>query len=1013
MPRLQDTAYPRLKSSLTVRDLNAAFTPTPDELLLARRIARGAAAQLGFLVLLKLYQRLGRPMPLADAPRAIIEHVANAVGVSQAALVADAYDHSGTQQRHVAAIREHLRVLPYGPAARHAMIAALADAVSTKHEIEDLINVAIEQLVRQRFELPAFDTLNRAARRVRAAFTRALYRRVFDGLTPDDLARIDALFIVDLTTLRTPWNELKADAGNPTLSHLRNLVARQQWLAARVVGAAALADIPAVNVRHFAEEARALDAGRMQALEPRKWATLAAALLTTQAARALDDLGEMFVRRMQHIHNAARQALERYRAATVERTDGLVMTLHQLILAHQEDGSVEQRFWAMDALIMPRHDELLEACEAHLAHAGSNFYPFVWRAYRSHRATLFGLLDALPLRSTSRDTSVEQALRFLRAHAGRTGEWLSTTHTERIGPGQSRAVPLLDLSWVPDAWWRLLTDESRRDRFPERVHRRHFEACVFSQLMLELKAGDLCIVGSEAFADYREQLVSWDTYHEKVAGYGVSAGLPVESSAFVTHVRDWLDGIAEVTDEGFPDNKLVRIEDGEPIITRPLRGHDSASVRDLEARLAQHLPEQPILDLLVDTEHWLHWTSPLGPLSGHETKLEDAVIRQLATVFCYGTNMGPSQAARALGWLDRRQIEWINQHHVIEDGLDEANMIVLNGYNRFLMTRAWGSGKHVSADGTQWDTYERNLLAERHIRYGGFGGVAYYHVSDLYVALFSHFIPCGAYEGVYILDPFYMNKSDIQPDTVHADTHGQSAAIFGLAFILGIQLMPRIRNWKHLVLYRSAKETRYQHIDSLFTDVVDWDLIATHLPDMLRVGVSIAAGTITPSTILRRLGTYSRKNRLYLAFRELGVAVRTGFLLQFLGDAELRSTIQAATNKSESFNDFVKWLAFGGGGIIAENDRSEQRKIIKYNHLLANCLIFHNVCMMTRALHKLRAEGVPIEPETVAAISPYIRAHIGRFGQYTLDLSRTPPPIDYELPIFTNGISAPTISITE
>jgi TnpA family transposase len=142
------------------------------------------------------------------------------------------------------------------------------------------------------------------------------------------------------------------------------------------------------------------------------------------------------------------------------------------------------------------------------------------------------------------------------------------------------------------------------------------------------------------------------------------------------------------------------------------------------------------------------------------------------------------------------------------------------------------------------------------------------------------------------------------------------------------------------------------------------------------------------------LGTYSRKNRLYLAFRELGVAVRSGFLLQYLGDAELRSIIQAATNKSESFNDFVKWLASGGGGVIAENDRGEQRKIIKYNHLLANCLIFHNVCMMTRALHKLSADGVQVDPEAVAALSPYIRSHISRFGQYTLDLSRTPPGAD-------------------
>jgi Tn3 transposase DDE domain len=53
--------------------------------------------------------------------------------------------------------------------------------------------------------------------------------------------------------------------------------------------------------------------------------------------------------------------------------------------------------------------------------------------------------------------------------------------------------------------------------------------------------------------------------------------------------------------------------------------------------------------------------------------------------------------------------------------------------------------------------------------------------------------------------------------------------------------------------------------------------------------------------------------------------------------------------------------------------------------------------MMTRALHKLRADSVQIEPQAVAALSPYIRSHISRFGQYTLDLTRMPPPIDYDL----------------
>jgi hypothetical protein len=85
----------------------------------------------------------------------------------------------------------------------------------------------------------------------------------------------------------------------------------------------------------------------------------------------------------------------------------------------------------------------------------------------------------------------------------------------------------------------------------------------------------------------------------------------------------------------------------------------------------------------------------------------------------------------------------------------------------------------------------------------------------------------------------------------------------------------------------------------------------------------------------------------------------------------------------------------------AENKRGEQRKIINFNHPLANCLIFHIARMMTRALLKLRADGVQIDPDAGAADSTYIRPHITRLRRYMLDLSRTPPPVDYDLPILS------------
>jgi TnpA family transposase len=209
--------------------------------------------------------------------------------------------------------------------------------------------------------------------------------------------------------------------------------------------------------------------------------------------------------------------------------------------------------------------------------------------------------------------------------------------------------------------------------------------------------------------------------------------------------------------------------------------------------------------------------------------------------------------------------------------------------------------------------------------------------------------------------------------------------------------MPRIRHWKDLNLYRASSEDQDQHIGALLTKEVDWDLIAAFWLDMLRVAVSIAEGRITPSTILRRLATHSRKNKLYFAFRELGCAVRTVFLLRYLSDIDLRHRIQRATNKSEAFNKFAQWAFFAGGGVIAENLRDEQRKIIKYNHLVTNLLIYHNVVNMSRGLARLAMEGHSVSVDALATISPYQTEHINRYGSYKLRLDRAPDPIDQVL----------------
>jgi TnpA family transposase len=84
-----------------------------------------------------------------------------------------------------------------------------------------------------------------------------------------------------------------------------------------------------------------------------------------------------------------------------------------------------------------------------------------------------------------------------------------------------------------------------------------------------------------------------------------------------------------------------------------------------------------------------------------------------------------------------------------------------------------------------------------------------------------YFIPGGVWEAVYMLDGLLKNTSDLHPETLHADTQGQSTPVFGLAHLLGIQLMPRIRNWKDLTLFRPTRTPHYRHIDMLLTETIN------------------------------------------------------------------------------------------------------------------------------------------------------------------------------------------------
>jgi hypothetical protein len=116
--------------------------------------------------------------------------------------------------------------------------------------------------------------------------------------------------------------------------------------------------------------------------------------------------------------------------------------------------------------------------------------------------------------------------------------------------------------------------------------------------------------------------------------------------------------------------------------------------------------------------------------------------------------------------------------------------------------------------------------------------------------------------------------------------------------------------------------------------------------------------------------------------------MRTIVLLRFLSEPELRESIQSMTNKVEAFHKFSNRLRFAGEE-TRDNDPDDQEKLIKFNGLLVNCLIFHTAADITKVVNDLTDEGRDVDPADLATITPYITSKIRRFGVWHLD---TEPP---------------------
>ncbi len=194
--------------------MNRIYTPTSEEIKFARKSTRGSNSTLYFLVKMKTFRRLGYFVPINDIPKRIIRHIASKLNIGKVPNLFQAADK----------IRGYYSITPFDDKGREIAVTAIHEASRTKEDLPDIINVCIEELVRHKYELPAFSNLQRLAFAGRAHINDQLYSEINNHLDDSFKTKIRDLFLVNEGDTKSSWHYLKSEPKKLTLTNLKDRI---------------------------------------------------------------------------------------------------------------------------------------------------------------------------------------------------------------------------------------------------------------------------------------------------------------------------------------------------------------------------------------------------------------------------------------------------------------------------------------------------------------------------------------------------------------------------------------------------------------------------------------------------------------------------------------------------------------------------------------------------------------------------------------------------------------------
>ena len=554
-------------------------------------------------------------------------------------------------------------------------------------------------------------------------------------------------------------------------------------------------------------------------------------------------------------------------------------------------------------------------------------------------------------------------------------------YREHRAAGRRGVPPDAPLDFAPAALQPLI----RRDGVTDR---RRWESALFLQVRDEIRTGNLAIDGAKNFGRFEAFFLPAAQWEQVRDAFWARTGFPVDPGAAVERLQERLSDAFDRFLEGVADNRQVAFDDdGWRLKTDQAEQPDPAQ-SDRLAELHRWLDARNrtirLADLLIEVENDLgfsgHFQQP-----GEKQVDPGEVCALLAAILAHGCNLGLYTMEKVAPDIAYRRLKYVSDWRLVEENQRAALAAIVHGISRLDAAGHWGDGTTSASDGQRFAMPQKVLQWTYSTRFNDFALEFYSFVADNYAPFYSRPIECTDRDAPFVLDGVLYHESDLNLEEHYTDTHGYTEINFAAFGMIGMRFCPRIRSLHRQRIYCADPARDHGVLEPVLQRgrrAVNFRLIAEQWDRIGQFYAAFPAGHATASAALQRLNRFQASNRFYAANRELGRALKTEFVLQYMSEPKLRAKVRRGLLKVEQLHALARAVYYGQRGRISAREIYDQMNACSCLTLILACIVYWQAREISRLA---AAPDFPFDPDLLRHVSPIEWKNVVLYGEIKID----------------------------